>query len=178
MDDNTKSIFRDLAKILLVLTVLYYLFILIAWFNVDKWSENNDSASGFDSVGEVSRNGNSDGSAPKASSVNQMNALPTRVFFLRESSSPCDSKLLVRTRGAKGHLFLAYRTSDDPEIACYIPPGQSYELSMPSGTFDNWYQSGERWIDNENCFGADAEMKQLKGPHVFGGGSRAEMILE
>ena len=81
-------------------------------------------------------------------------SLPDYAFYIQESPWTCDSRVTVKTIGTDAHVVKFYEVrSKRSVIVCYIPPGETCEIPVPSGKYEIRYGSGRSWHGSDELFG-------------------------
>ena len=83
-----------------------------------------------------------------------LHALPDEAFYIQESPWTCDSSVTIKTIGTEAHVIKFYEVNAGRSvIVCYIPPGQTREVPVPSGKYEIRYGTGRRWYGPDEMFG-------------------------
>ncbi len=172
---NKKSKYLIWAVIVSVLTIIYYVWMITAWINLDKSkvdkkkNPQSDSRSyrAEDDFGETELLDIANGEEP-----------PKYAFWIKEPEYLCNSVLKINTsNGANYVVKIVDPYNDEVILMCYLPAGISKEINVPSGRFEIRYTSGTRWFGSKEMFGSHASYAKADRTFYFSEGSGYELTL-
>ena len=199
---QNQRLWRNLTRIVFLLTLVYYAWMIYAWATADEYKHQRAVAK---------RAASGDASTPKRTtfeddsffadadeeevqtfsgrdfkfdddsnshSHQRGSELPDYGFFIKEPMYKCEARLRIKTSGGVGHVVKLYDLDDQcTTLVYYIPPGATREIDVPTGRYELRYASGTRWFGNLELFGRTGSFAKANEVFVFPRGGGYEITL-
>lgn len=156
------------AIVVTLLTVVYYAWMIPAWIHLDDPPKTRSVKRAETETKYIF--GDDEEVAGKV--------LPNCAFYISRPKYRCDSVLKINTSRDAGYVIKVVDSYDgEVMLVCYLPPGVSQEIDLPSGTFEIRYTSGTKWYGNYEMFGREANYSKAQGLFKFSEGEGYELTL-
>ena len=177
------------AVIASVLTITYYVWMILAWIHLDNTVKKSKS-----SITLHDNNAMMDEDIPYVEDLPDIDEENQRLtttkihlngeqppnysFWIKEPKYRCNSVLKVNTSRDASYVIKFVDPYDGEVILmCYLPSGVSQEIDLPSGTFEIRYTCGTEWFGNDKMFGDKGAYAKADHTFQFSEGSGYELTL-
>lgn len=180
------------AVIASVMTIVYYVWMISAWINLDNTTKDSQkSKSSFTLQGNNATTEEDIPFVEDLPDVDEENLRltttkthlngerpPNHSFWIKEPKCRCNSVLKVNTSRDASYVIKIVDPKDGEVIMmCYLPSGISQEIDLPSGTFEIRYTCGTEWFGNDKMFGDKGTYAKADHTFQFSRGSGYELTL-
>lgn len=169
-----------LAVACTIFTILYYVWMICSWVNLDTVAENKESRANKNSHKNSNQFTWEDVDLENLPIIGEDlgEPPPNYAFWIKKPINQCDSVLKVNTSaGASYVVKIVDSYSAETVMMFYLSSGSSKEIEVPSGLFEIRYTSGTRWFGEDDLFGVTASYAKADRLFSFSEGSGYELTL-